>query len=163
MSSTLKDIRDYLPQQKLEALRAAYDRDEADAALGVVLPVLYHESTGYVTAISAAFYDSLPPDCGVAPREVLSTEDRERCLIALLTSRRERVELGLHIYLALMELLRPEEITNIMLLAGIYTGVDNFADGLMTEKDTLVALASYQGLLDAASVLGYLAATLMAS
>src|SRR3989442_15933780 len=156
----MKDIREYLPQEKLEALRAAYDHDEANEALAEVLPDLYHEAQGYVTAISATFYDTRPPDCGVGPRGVLSAEDRERCLIALLTSRRERLELGLHVYLALMELLTPEEIANIMLLAGIYTGVDNFSGGLMTERATLEALASYQGPLDAPPVLQYLAGTL---
>ena len=135
-------IADSITDEQLDALRAEYDADELTAALTQTLPALYGPSSGYVTAIADAFYRALPADDALPPRNVLSARDRERCLIALLTSRPEVTDLALHVYVGLMEGVSPTEIANIIFLTAIYTGVDNFARGLLTEQTTLQTLAA---------------------
>jgi alkylhydroperoxidase/carboxymuconolactone decarboxylase family protein YurZ len=137
----LQPIQDYLSAPDIAKLKDGYKRDEMNALLSKLLPRIYAPSHGYLDAISNTFLGDLPPDDpSHGQRTSLSLQDRERCIIALLAARAEGVTLGLHIYIALMEEISPEEIANIILLVGVYTGVDNVARGLLTEVDTLTAL-----------------------
>lgn len=137
----IKRIRDYLPLLKIEILRREYVREQAVALLNAVLPATYDQAREYADAVAHAFYGDLPDDRGREGRDRLSTQDRERCLIALLTSRRAELELAIHVYLAVMERISPEEIANVMMLTGMYTGLDNFSRGLRVEAKALETLA----------------------
>jgi alkylhydroperoxidase/carboxymuconolactone decarboxylase family protein YurZ len=138
----IRNIRDYLPLPKAAVLRSQYVRGDALALLNAVLPATYDQAAEYSNAVAHAFYrDDLPADSGPSWRSMLSIRDRERCLIALLTSRRAELELAIHVYLAVMEDISPEEIANIMMLAGMYSGLDNFSRGLRVEAKALETLA----------------------
>ena len=134
-------IQDYLSPADLKKLQGDYTRAEMDGLLKGVLPRIYEPSHEYLDAISHRFLGDLPSDDAAnRTRKTLSIQDRERCIISLLAARGENFTLGLHIYIALMEGISPEEVANILLLAGIYTGVDNLARGLLTEVATLTGL-----------------------
>jgi alkylhydroperoxidase/carboxymuconolactone decarboxylase family protein YurZ len=153
----IPNITDILSLPKLKALREQYHRAEATALLSSVLPALYEPSRAYGEAINEAFYGGQMPEDHPSPnRKALSVQDRERCLIALLASRGVETTLAVHIYLGLMEDISVEEIANVLLLAGVYTGVDRFSWALttyMTTLRTLCALVDGNQPLDARSVL----------
>jgi alkylhydroperoxidase/carboxymuconolactone decarboxylase family protein YurZ len=130
-----------LSQPDIEALQHAFHANGAGKKFlqdrfKNALPEVYGPSKRYVRAVTSIFYRPLPKDA-MTNRTVLSAADRERCLIALLAARGEEFNLGLHIYMALVEGVSPAEIANIILLAGVYTGVDNFSIGLSTLSKTL--------------------------
>jgi len=139
-----KAIEAYVLKEDLDKLRGAYKPEEMSSILTTTLPDVYHASKGYIEAITHRFFGKLPPEAPRPgqPRKELSAEDRERCIVALLASRGEGFTLAVHIYMALMAGVSPQEIANIILLAGIYSGVSNFTDGLLTEVKTLGTLAS---------------------
>ena len=136
----ITNIRDHVSLPKIVLLRGAYRRDAALGLLNSVLPAIYDKAREYSDTVARAFYGPLPPDQGPEWRDALSLQDRERCLIALLASRRAEVELAVHIYLAVMEEMSPEEIANILMLVGMYTGLDNFSHSLRVEAKTLDVL-----------------------
>jgi ubiquinone/menaquinone biosynthesis C-methylase UbiE/alkylhydroperoxidase/carboxymuconolactone decarboxylase family protein YurZ/uncharacterized protein YbaR (Trm112 family) len=133
-------VKDILSETVLADLRGQYDEKEMRGVLSGFFPRVYALSLNYATAILDAFYGDLPSDLAPPPRTALSVRDRERCLIALLASRGADRNLALHIYIALMNEISPEEIAHILFLAGIYTGVDNLAKGLAAEVKVLEAL-----------------------
>jgi alkylhydroperoxidase/carboxymuconolactone decarboxylase family protein YurZ len=155
----IPNISVILPMPKLKALRDAYSRTDATAFLSSVLPSVYDKSEDYNRAISAAFYGNLPSDDPSESRKELSHADRERCLVALLTSRGVPDNLAAHIYLALMEKISVEEVAHVMMLAGMYSGVDRFTTALaayITTLTTLAALVDGKQPLGAPAVLGQL-------
>ena len=158
MAINFKEITEYLSDTKLQQLKAAYTRTDL-GALGGPPRVVYPPSAPSMDVIATAFYASLPDDPGPQPRDTLTVQGRERCLVALLCARREDIELAIHIYLALMEGIGIREIANVMLLAGTYTGIDNFNRGLLVEAVTLQALDSMTGDLSLPAVVQVLAQT----
>jgi alkylhydroperoxidase/carboxymuconolactone decarboxylase family protein YurZ len=138
----IKNIRDHISLPKIALLGRAYVREAALGLLNAVLPATYDKAREYSDAVAHAFYGPLPPDQGPEWRDALSLQDRERCVIALLASRRAELELAVHIYLALMEEMSPEEIANILMLVGMYTGLDNFSHSLRVEAKTLDVLGA---------------------
>ena len=138
----ITNIRDYLPLAKVTVLQGYYVRDDAMALLNAVLPLTYDYATEYVTAVGDAFYGDLPEDTGPSWRSTLSIQDRERCVIALLASQYAELELAIHVYLAVMEGMSPEEVANILMLTGMYAGLDAFSKGLRTEAKALATLAA---------------------
>ena len=152
----IKNIRDHLPLLKLEVLRRAYVRADAVAVLNAVLPATYDNALQYAQAVADAFYGNLPEDTSSGWRTTLSVQDRERCIITLLASRRAELELAIHIYLALMESVSIDEVANILMLTGMYSGLDTFSRGLRVEAkvlDTLAAIVDQNKPKDAVSVL----------
>jgi alkylhydroperoxidase/carboxymuconolactone decarboxylase family protein YurZ len=138
----ITNIRDYLPLPKVMVLQNAYVRDDAMSLLNSVLPLTYDYATEYVTAVGDAFFGDLPEDTGPMWRSTLSIQDRERCVITLLASQRAVLELAIHVYLAVMEGLSPEEVANILMLTGMYAGLDSFSHGLRVEAKALATLAA---------------------
>jgi len=135
-----RQIGDYLKDDDaLLALRAEYQphRAELVAQMGDHLPRRYQRARGFVDAIEEAFYENLPSDLVARDRKALSLQDRERIIIALLTSREERLLLAIHLYIALMEGVAPEELAHIIFLSGIYTGVSGFTQGIGVLETTL--------------------------
>src|SRR5262245_42807240 len=110
--------------EALSALRDRYDDAKMNAALSHVF-ASYGATKNYITAIRKVFFDPHK-----ATKLALNDQDRERCIICLLASRGGQVTLAIHIYMALMLQIKPEEIANILFLTGVYTGTDNLALGL---------------------------------
>jgi alkylhydroperoxidase/carboxymuconolactone decarboxylase family protein YurZ len=103
----------------------------------------YGATKNYINAIRKVFFDPHK-----ATKLALDTRDRERCIICLLASRGGQVTLAVHIYMALMLEITPEEIANILFLTGVYTGTDNLAMALMTLEKTLKRLNELGGATD---------------
>jgi alkylhydroperoxidase/carboxymuconolactone decarboxylase family protein YurZ len=158
MDINFREITGYISETKLQQLKAAYKRTDL-GALGGLPKVVYPPSAPSIDVIATTFYASLLDDPGPQPRDTLTVQGRERCLVALLCARREDIELAIHIYLALMEGIGIREIAHVMLLAGTYTGVDNFNHGLRVEAVTLQALDSMTGDLSLPAVVQALAQT----
>jgi hypothetical protein len=138
---------DLLTREQRRKLREQYNRDDANKALSATLTAMYAATTEYIDAIGEAFYE--PP----TTHDVVAPDNRERCLIALLTARGAGLTLAVHIYLALMEgykfdrdaggrdEITPAEVASIIFLSGVYTGSDNLMKGLSTLMKTLQTLA----------------------
>jgi hypothetical protein len=122
-----------LSSEQLDWLRRDYRNADMVQLLSSGIPGLDDRTAGYIASIRKAFYD--------ASDDIMSAEERERCLIAVLASRDAGLNLALHIYCGLMEGLSPQEIADVIFLGGIYTGVDRISDGLATEMRTLAVLA----------------------
>lgn len=130
---SMATVNDILTPVQLTLFRGAYDPDQMKQLLGAFFPQAYPPSLAYVTAIGDAFFGLLPADNAAPPRAQLSAADRERCLVAILASRGGDLGFAIHIYMALMNGVSPGEVAHILFLNGIYTGVDNFAEGLKVE------------------------------
>jgi alkylhydroperoxidase/carboxymuconolactone decarboxylase family protein YurZ len=125
-----RQIADYLGDpERLRALRAAYARHRAElvAEMRDHLPRRYRTAAGFVDAIEDAFY------AGGA----LTAPDRERCIVALLAAREARHFLAIHVYVALMEGVAPEEIADVVFLSAVYTGVPALTRGIAVVERTL--------------------------
>jgi alkylhydroperoxidase/carboxymuconolactone decarboxylase family protein YurZ len=122
-------------ERRLEIIDA-FSAEETDALLAGMLPAAFPTARPYIDAIATVFSADLPADRGSGARTRLSREDRERILIALLASRGERLNLAVHIYVALGLGITPDEILHILLLTGVYTGLPNFASSLNVVADT---------------------------
>src|SRR5262245_40167841 len=129
-------ISSLLTRDQIRELHKNYDRDDLNDILKDKLTGMYAAIADYLDTIGDEFYTN------IVPRDIVSAENRERILIALLASRGGRLTLAMHIYIGLMEgfnknlsntqvtfesELSPEEIANIIFLVGIYTGSDNMA------------------------------------
>jgi alkylhydroperoxidase/carboxymuconolactone decarboxylase family protein YurZ len=134
-------LHDYLSEDQLTRLRAAYDREEMLAAMGTPMPTLVPHSREYIDAIEHAFYPRGRRDdaASIEPFS-LSIRERELCLLVLLATHQAQYNLAVHIYLGLMESISTQDISNLLLLAGIYSGVPALATGVRTAALTLRTL-----------------------
>jgi alkylhydroperoxidase/carboxymuconolactone decarboxylase family protein YurZ len=128
-----------LSPESLEKLRLSYDREEVEKLFVQTLGGRYHRTAEYVEQVHHLFHWKNPSDKRTT-RSRLSEEDRERCTIALLAAQGEKQNLAVHVYMGLMVGISPEEIADVIFLAGIYGGVPAITDGLRVEIDVLEAL-----------------------
>ena len=136
--TAIAELGKILKDKQIATLKAAYgDGKSMSNALAQYLPVNYAATSKYSEAVINAFYSTTMSHTG--PR-LPSRSDRERCLIAILTSRGPNFNLGVHIYMGLMHGVSAEEIANIIFLAGIYSGIDHLTDGFRVQRKTLEAL-----------------------
>jgi len=142
-------FNEMLTRKQIETLHDAYKTSGMTEQLKATFRDMYAATSGYIDAIGKVFFE-LPEDVREQPPDVVSAANRERCLLALLAARGGGFTLATHIYLALMEGIRrpgqpddisPEEIANIIFLAGVYTGADNLMLSLATLMKTLPILA----------------------
>jgi alkylhydroperoxidase/carboxymuconolactone decarboxylase family protein YurZ len=125
----------------LDKLQKAYKRPEMKGILVQTLPKMYLLATEYVQAVGDLLYqDDLPEEGDPGIRSTLSVQDRERCLVAVLACHEGGLPLAIHIHIALMEGVLPQEIAHILLLAGVYGGVDRLTNGLKTALAVLQLL-----------------------
>jgi hypothetical protein len=122
-----------LADERLDALRKGYKREEMTRILSGGLPGLDDDTASYIATIREQFYQR-------APRQ-MHPQHRERVLIGVLVSRDAGLNLALHVYIGLMERLSPHDIADIIFLSGVYTGVDCISDGLDTVTRTLDVLS----------------------
>jgi alkylhydroperoxidase/carboxymuconolactone decarboxylase family protein YurZ len=128
-----------LSPDSLSKLRNAYDREELENLFVQTLGERYRRTVEYVEQVHHLFHWKNPSDKRTT-RSRLSEEDRERCTIALLAAKGEVQNLGVHVYMGLMVGISPEEIADVIFLAGIYSGVPAVTDGLQVEIDVLETL-----------------------
>jgi alkylhydroperoxidase/carboxymuconolactone decarboxylase family protein YurZ len=132
-----------LSRSSLDALKAAFDVNKIDDLFRDVMRDRYERTEPYVEMLQTRFHERQPKDVPGERGKVrvrLSAEDRERCIIAILASRGAVRNLGVHIYVALMLGVSPQEIADAIFLAGVYSGVPAVADGLDTQIQVLTWL-----------------------
>jgi alkylhydroperoxidase/carboxymuconolactone decarboxylase family protein YurZ len=127
----MKDIGTILAEDRLGALRAAYDHDAMTAAEVQVVSTVVPQFRGWNEEIARTFYQR---------PETLAPRDRERCLIALITCSGPPVSLALHIYWGLMEGLSVAEVVQTIGLAGCYGGLPKASFGIEVSCRVLKAL-----------------------
>jgi alkylhydroperoxidase/carboxymuconolactone decarboxylase family protein YurZ len=130
-------INDILTAAQLITLRDEYDPAEMNAVLGAPLPAVYPACRPYLDTIGDLFYGGTTADMTGSP---LSAKNRERCLVATLAARGASLNLAVHMYMALVENVAPNEIAHIVMLVGAYTGIDNFAGALQAAAKTFTVL-----------------------
>ena len=140
-----RQIADYFRDgEALRALRAAYarHRDELVQQMRDHIPRRYRTAAAFVAAIEGTFY------AGGA----LTAANRERCIVALLAARDEQHFLAIHLYVALMEGVAPEEIAEVVFLSAVYTGVPALTRGIAVLEKTLELLEQLGSGSDAAAL-----------
>jgi alkylhydroperoxidase/carboxymuconolactone decarboxylase family protein YurZ len=128
-----------LSPEALSKLRNTFDRGELEQLFVQVMGGRYDRTVDYVEEVHHLFHSKNPSDRRTT-RSRLSEEDRERCTIAILAAKGEEENLAIHVYIALMIGISPEEIADVIFLAGIYAGVPAVTDGLDVEIRALEAL-----------------------
>jgi len=96
----------------------------------------------YLLGIGVTIYPEFKPR---RSRSLLSPANRERCAVALLASRSRRFELALHLYMALANGVEPEELAQILVATGVYTGVDTIGAAFGVFLRTLATLKGLAG------------------
>jgi len=93
----------------------------------------------YIEAISTGFYD--------AASQMLPSRYRECAVVALLASQGDELNLAYHLFLALMANISANDVYDILLLTGVYAGVNRLTSALGTARTTFDAIidAANQG------------------
>ncbi|HEX2572731.1 MAG TPA: hypothetical protein VH877_24490 [Polyangia bacterium] len=117
-----QDVTALLDAGRLAELRRRYDDDTMRELLAQPLRVTYPPCEPWLDWISQHLYN----------RERFRPEYRELILITVLGSNPHgggRL-LAIHLYVGLMVGLSPSEITDALLLVGVYTGIPSFTFGV---------------------------------
>jgi len=131
-----------LTPEELQRIRDDYDDDTMSDVLRQRFDASYPATDAWLDALTAVFTTGLPGETQ-QNRAKLSAMDRERCLMTLLCSRGEKGTLGIHMYMALCLGVTEDEIKHILFLTGLYSGVPNFARGLIVLEQTTGAIHAY--------------------
>src|SRR5262245_5589759 len=111
-------------------IRSCYDGELVNQALRAGIELRYAGAHVNADSIEDQLYTNNPDDALAGYRGRLSSADRQRCLMALLATRKEAFPLAIHMYIGLMEWVSPDEIKNILFLTGVYMGVPTFVAGI---------------------------------
>ena len=131
-----KDLTTILTVPELQTVTSSYNAVTMGTLLPASLITHYPPISPYLGAIGQELYPEFKP----LPAGPLSAANRERCLVALLASRSRRLELAIHIYLALVNGVSAAELAHICLATGIYTGVDTVGSAFDVMQGTLEKL-----------------------
>jgi alkylhydroperoxidase/carboxymuconolactone decarboxylase family protein YurZ len=131
-----KDLTTILTATELQTITSSYNAVTMGALLAKGLTDHYPAISPYLGAIGQELYPEFKPQ----PAGPLSAANRERCLVALLASRSRRLELAIHIYLALVNGVSTAELAHICVASGIYTGVDTVGSAFDVMQATLEKL-----------------------
>ena len=91
----------------------------------------------YAQAVQVGFYDE--------KHQLLRSERRECVVLALLASQQAERNLGLHVFIALMNGISPAEVVNLMFLTGVYCGINVLTNSLRVVAKTFAAIISAAG------------------
>lgn len=136
-----------LTKRDLETLREAFHQNLDEMAEILSAPRQYFPPVNdWLDEIGRTFYPEgvKDPPAGLA----LAPIDRERCLISILATRKERLNLAIHIYMGLMYGLSPAEVANTLALTGTYSGISDYIFGMSVAAatgDVLVKVAKCAG------------------
>jgi hypothetical protein len=131
---------DILTPAEIAALQLGYARDPAylanfaESAYAAMFPGGAPAFNGFVDSVFTHGAPPTPPSTGIRGAE------RERSIIAILASRAATTELAIHLYWGVGEGLVVEDLCQIMLLVGGYSGFSNYTGGLGVVAKTLAAL-----------------------
>jgi carboxymuconolactone decarboxylase family protein len=131
------ELSTILNQPELDSIAGQYNPVVVGKLLSLRLANQHKVTRPYLRGIGNSLYPEFESSRRTNP---LSAANRERCLVALLASRSRRLELAIHIYMALANGVVPGELAQIILAAGVYTGVDTVGSGFDTLQMTLLTL-----------------------
>jgi alkylhydroperoxidase/carboxymuconolactone decarboxylase family protein YurZ len=159
MPPTPEDLTKILSASDLKAIKSQYNPIAMDNVLSFTLTHQYEAITPYMTAMGGALYPEMQTGATPSP---LPAANRERCLVAVLAGRTRRLQLAVHIYLALANGVEPPELVHILLATGVYTGFDTVPSSFGVMQATLDVLKGLVAKNTAApaTVLGALAVAL---
>ncbi|MCA9550630.1 MAG: hypothetical protein KC933_11385 [Myxococcales bacterium] len=133
-----RDVTKMLTACELDALRRGYDPEALSNLATETLVAKFPASGLWVGTIQRILFAD--PDNGGKPLLDIEGQQRELCLITLMSAEGMGLELGVHIYWGLMERLEPEQIAALITLVGVYAGLDRFNSALGVMTTTLHAL-----------------------
>jgi alkylhydroperoxidase/carboxymuconolactone decarboxylase family protein YurZ len=134
---TPPDVTTILSRSDLETIQNQYDRIEMGQVLSSILTHEYPPIADYLTGIGTTIYPEMQK--GGKPGTLLPA-NRERCLVALLACRSRRLELAIHLYMALANGVGVAELAHIVVATGAYTGVDTVGNAFTVMEITLGVL-----------------------
>lgn len=122
-------------------VRRGHDPQAIHDMMVDTIPRLYAPARPYLEAITETFYGVERPQSDESlDGRSLSAQDRERVIVSLLVLRNEELALAIHVYIAVALGIREEELAHIVLLAGLYGGVNTIVNGMSVLVKTLEAL-----------------------
>jgi len=126
-------VCDILSDDDLALLRGYYDPSQMIAAATKATVGAYPDAGGLIDFLNRNFFDTASP---------WQPDLREGALITLLSvhTHGEGLLLVVHYYWGLMAGLTVNQICQLLLLTGIYTGLPNFTEGVNTLKTMLIVL-----------------------
>lgn len=133
---TIADLTKILNANELKTVVDQYDPVTMGQLLSFKLLAQYPAIRPELTGIG----DTIYPELNSKPDGPLSAANRERCLVALLACRSRRLELAIHVYMALANGVTPAELAHIVVATGIYTGVDTISNALDVLQGTFTTL-----------------------
>ena len=136
METDIQKISKLLKPENLKKLQQAFDKDQLDFVLRTTMEKEFPVSTPYIEGLTEILFQ----DGGQGH---LKRKEKEKIIIALLASGGGTANLAEHIYIALAwedMKIDVDDIGNIILLTGIYTGVRRLAGGLRVLASTLISL-----------------------
>ncbi|MBU0506138.1 MAG: carboxymuconolactone decarboxylase family protein [bacterium] len=125
--NTKTAVTEILTHEEITALREGYDRDVMNAIIKQAITEPYPKAKGWTNFVMDDLYGN----------DMLSPKEREIAVMSHLAARGEFPTLAVHIYWGLMEGLEPEDIANILVIAGNYSGISNYIQGIKTMQKTL--------------------------
>lgn len=138
------ELVDILSQRRVQGLRRAWRKARADAAAnGTDDPMVGGASAALVGPFPGAgpMTDALL-DRYYRTSDLMRPEDRERCIITLLTTTRGNAELAMHFYWGLVEGLDVAEMCEILVLVGGYAGISQYNNAVGVLRRVLDHLAA---------------------
>ena len=136
-----QELSTILSPSDINSLQGKFDATELATVYATTLKSAYPLCGDLVNGIIKTFVGlATPVPSKHAP---LSAAEQERIVIALLASRGGQSNLAIHIYVAIANptvALSVDQIGGILLLTGVYTGIDHFAAGVRTAETTLTLL-----------------------
>jgi len=135
-AATFPDLTKILSASELKTIVDQYNPVVMGQLLSAKLLAQYPTIRLELTGIG----DTIYPELNAKPDTPLSAANRERCLVALLACRSRRIELAIHVYMALANGVTPAELAHIVVTAGIYTGVDTVSSAFDVLQGTFTTL-----------------------
>jgi hypothetical protein len=132
------ELADLLRGEDLRVLRAHYAADPRWLAehARASLSRGPRSATAVAGALDGGFF---------GPGARLAAIDRERCLIFCFAGRPRDFPLAIHIYWGLMVGLDPQEVAEVLLLSGLYQGLEGARNGMRVLAGTLGLLGELAG------------------
>ena len=133
IKAMIESVCDTLTPGNLKKIQDAFDQKQLDGILTSTMVKEFKTTAHYIEGIKETLFDN---DAGI----VLSKRDQQKIVIALLTSSCATTNLTTHLYIAIAHpehTISVKEIGDIILLSGIYMGLDCLSGALRVLETSL--------------------------
>ena len=131
----LQNICDILDKKSIRKIQKNFNLDELDKILGGTMQKEFPPAAAYIEGITGFLFQK-----GSTNQHTLGRADKEKIILGLLAAAGATANLTTHIYIAIADKdmkISVEDIGNIILLAGVYMGVDRLSGGLRVLQTSL--------------------------